>query len=128
MKKIFILTVSLMGLSASAQQQPMTPELLWKLGRVSGLGISNDGKSIIYKVSTPVAEENKSNSEFFGIPVNGGAPVALKEYKLLLKDKYLSPDGKLFLTSKEVKVEKVYGKDYYPELSTSNAQIYDGLN
>lgn len=117
-----------MGLSASAQQQPMTPELLWKLGRVSGLGISNDGKSIIYKVSTPVAEENKSNSEFFSIPVNGGAPVALKEYKLLLKDKYLSPDGKLFLTSKEVKVEKVYGKDYYPELSTSNAQIYDGLN
>ncbi len=128
MKKIFILTVSLMGLSASAQQQPMTPELLWKLGRVSGLGISNDGKSIIYKVSTPVAEENKSNSEFFSIPVNGGAPVALKEYKLLLKDKYLSPDGKLFLTSKEVKVEKVYGKDYYPELSTSNAQIFNGLN
>lgn len=116
-----------MGLSAAAQQ-PMTPELLWKLGRVSGLGISNDGKSIVYKVSTPSVEENKSTTEFFSIPISGGKPTLLNEYKLLLKDKYISPDGKLFLTSKEVKVENVYGKDYYPELEGSNAQIYDGLN
>ena len=52
MKKILLLTFSIMGLSASAQQV-MTPELLWKLGRVSTLGITKDGKNIVYKVAIP---------------------------------------------------------------------------
>ncbi len=116
-----------MGISAAAQQT-MTPELLWKLGRVSALGISKDGKNIVYRVSTPSVEENKSSSKYYTIPVNGGNAVEVKEYKQLLKDKYLSPDGKLQLTHKEVKVEKVLGKDYYPELEQSTVQVYDGLD
>ncbi len=127
MKKIVILTLSLMGISAAAQQI-MTPELLWKLGRVSALGLSKDGKNIVYRVSTPSVEENKSSSKYYTIPVNGGNAVEVKEYKQLLKDKYLSPDGKLQLTHKEVKVEKVLGKDYYPELEKSTVQVYDGLD
>lgn len=116
-----------MGASASAQQK-MTPELLWKLGRVSAQGITTDGKSIIYKVATPSVEENKSNSKYYIIPINGGAAKEITEYKQLLKDKYLSPDGKLQLTSKEVKVEKVNGKDFYPELEKATAQVYNGLD
>ncbi len=116
-----------MGLSGAAQQH-MTPELLWKLGRVSPLGISSDGKNIIYKVSTPSMEENKLNSKTYSIPVNGGKAKEIEDYKELLKDKYVSPDGSLRLTHKEVKVEKVYGKDYYPELEKSTVQIYNGLD
>lgn len=116
-----------MGLSASAQQH-MTPELLWKLGRVSALGISTDGKNIVYKVSVPSVAENKSSSKYYTIPVTGGEAVEVKDYKELLKDKYVSPDGKLFLSFKEVKVEKVNGKDYYPELEKSTVQVYDGLD
>ncbi|WP_159801145.1 S9 family peptidase [Flavobacterium sp. MK4S-17] len=127
MKKILFLTFSLMGLSGAAQQH-MTPELLWKLGRVSPLGISSDGKNIIYKVSTPSMEENKLNSKTYSIPVNGGKAKEIEDYKELLKDKYVSPDGSLRLTHKEVKVEKVYGKDYYPELEKSTVQIYNGLD
>jgi dipeptidyl aminopeptidase/acylaminoacyl peptidase len=127
MKKILFLTFSLMGLSGAAQQH-MTPELLWKLGRVNPLGISSDGKNIIYKVSTPSMEENKLNSKTYSIPVNGGKAKEIEDYKELLKDKYVSPDGSLMLTHKEVKVEKVYGKDYYPELEKSTVQIYNGLD
>ncbi|MGV3461433.1 MAG: alpha/beta fold hydrolase [Flavobacterium sp.] len=127
MKKILLLTLAIMGVSASAQQK-MTPELLWKLGRVSSLGITTDGKSIIYKVSTPDVAENKSNSKFYIIPVNGGAAKEITEYKQLLKDKYVSPDGKLQLTSKEIKVQKVNGKDFYPELEKATAQVYNGLD
>jgi dipeptidyl aminopeptidase/acylaminoacyl peptidase len=127
MKKILLLTVSLMGLSASAQQT-MTPELLWSLGRVSALGISKDGKSVIYKVSTPNAAENKSASKFYSVPVTGGNATELKDTEGLVKDKNLSPDGKLLLTSKEIKVEKVLGSDLYPELAKTTAQVYDGLD
>lgn len=127
MKKILLLSLITMGLSASAQQN-LTPELLWKLGRVSAMGISKDGKSIVYKVSTPNVDENKSASKYYTIPVGGGAATEVTEYKDLLKDQYISPDGKLFLTSKEIKVEKINGKDFYPELDKSTVQIYDGLD
>ncbi|ALM49477.1 peptidase S9 [Flavobacterium psychrophilum] len=127
MKKFLLLTVSIMGLSASAQQV-MTPEQLWKLGRVSALGITKDGKNIVYKVSVPNIEENKSASKFYTIPVNGGTATEVTEYKNLLTDKYVSADGKWALTSNEVKVDKVHGKDFYPELDKSNVQVYDGLD
>ncbi len=127
MKRILILTLSIMGLSASAQKT-MTPELLWSLGRVSAIGISKDGKSVVYKVSTPNVAENKSDSKFYTIPVTGGNATEVKEITALLKDKYLSPDGKFQLTSKEVKVEKFYGNDIYPDLDKTTAQIYDGLD
>lgn len=127
MKKILLLTVSLMGLSASAQQT-MTPDLLWSLGRVSALGISKDGKSVIYKVSTPNVAENKSASKFYSIPLTGGSATEIKETEGLVKDKNLSPDGKLMLTSKEIKVEKLLGSDLHPELEKTTAQVYDGLD
>ena len=40
----------------------------------------------------------------------------------------LSPDGKHILFSKEVKIQKVSGSDFYPDLAKSNVQIYDNLN
>lgn len=127
MKKILILSLSLIGLTAMAQNT-LTPEALWKLGRVSALGISKDGKSVIYKVSTPSMEENKSINKFYSIPVQGGSATELAETKELLPDKNISPDGKYVLSHKEVKIEKVLGKDFYPELEKSNVQVYNGLN
>lgn len=127
MKKILFLTISMIGLNAAAQNV-MTPELLWQLGRVSPLGISKDGKNIIYKVSIPSVEENKSNSKFYSIPVSGGNATEVAEYASLLNDKNTSPDGKLLLASKEIKVGKVLGKDYYPALEKSEVQVYDGLD
>jgi hypothetical protein len=46
MKKFLILIISITSFTMTAQDI-MTPELLWKLGRVSSLGISKDGKNII---------------------------------------------------------------------------------
>lgn len=109
-------------------QQTLTPELLWKLGRVSGLGISKDGKYIAYSVSTPDAAENKSISKTYLLPIAGGKPVAVKSADSLLMNTHLSADGKYKIYSEDVKVNKVFGTDYYPTLSKSNAQIYDGLN
>lgn len=117
-----------MGINSVAAQEVMTPELLWKLGRVTALGISNDGKNIVYKVATPSIEENKSNSKYYTIPVSGGNPTEVTETKNLLKDKNISPDGLYQLSHKEVKLQNVLGKDIYPELDKSNAQVYNGLD
>jgi len=117
-----------MTINALEAQNVMTPELLWKLGRVSALGISKDEKNIVYKVSTPSIEENKSNSKYYTIPVNGGSPNEVTDYKSLLKDKNTSPDAKYIAYHEEVKLDKVLGKDFYPNLDKSEAQIYEGLN
>jgi dipeptidyl aminopeptidase/acylaminoacyl peptidase len=127
MKKILFIPLLMMSLTAMAQNV-MTPELLWKLGRVTPLGISKDGKNIVYKVTTPSVEENKSDSKFYILPINGGNPTEVKDTKNLLKDKNTSPDGKYIVYNEEVKIEKVHGKDFYPELEKSDVQIYDGLN
>ena len=110
------------------QAKQMTPELLWKLGRLSPMGISIDGKSIVYKVTTPSVAENKSDSKYYSIPVSGGVATEISDYKALLKDKNISPDGKYVLYSEEVKIDKVHGKDFYPELEKSNVQVYNGLD
>ena len=116
-----------MSLNAMAQNV-MTPELLWKLGRVTPLGISKDGKNVVYKVSTPSIEENKSNSKFYSLPITGGNSNEIKDTKEVLKDKNISPDGKYIVYNEEVKIDKILGKDLYPELEKSEVQIYNGLN
>lgn len=118
----------IMVASSLSAQKTLTPELLWKLGRVSALGISNDGKNVIYKVTTPSVEENNSNSKTFSIPIKGGVATEITETKGLLKDKNTSPDGKLMLSYKEIKLTNVLGKDLYPALEKADVQVYDGLD
>ncbi|MDI6032256.1 S9 family peptidase [Flavobacterium sp. LB2P84] len=127
MKKVLLIPLLMMSLNAMAQNV-MTPELLWKLGRVAPLGISKDGKNVVYKVTTPSVQENKSDSKFYTLPGNGGNPTEVKDTAALLKDKNVSHDGKYIVYNEEVKIEKVHGKDFYPELEKSDVQIYDGLN
>ncbi|RZJ28151.1 MAG: S9 family peptidase, partial [Flavobacterium sp.] len=122
-----LILVTMTALSARAQNV-MTPETLWKLGRITPLGISKDGKSVVYTVSTPSVTENKSESKHYSIPVNGGNPTEVADYKALLNDRAVSPDGKYISYNEEVKVDKVLGKDYYPELDKSDVQIYNGLD
>jgi dipeptidyl aminopeptidase/acylaminoacyl peptidase len=112
----------------SVAQNVMTPELLWKLGRVSGHGISIDGKYIVYSVSTPNAEENKSKSKIYTIPLEGGTAVEVTNKDSLLGNRNISPDGKYLLFNTEVKIKKILGTDIYPDLSKSNAYVFDNLN
>ncbi len=109
-------------------QNVLTPETLWKLGRITVLGISKDKKNIVYKVATPVMEENKSTSKYYTIPILGGNATEVKETSELLLDKNISPDGQYVLSTQEVKVNKVLGKDFYPELTKSDVQIYTALD
>ena len=116
-----------MSVSATAQTT-MTPELLWKLGRVTGLGISKDGKNVVYKVSTPSVADNKSTSKYFTVPVAGGPSVEVAEHKSLLADKSLSPDGAYKVYHEEVKLQDVLGKELHPDLKKSEAQVYNALD
>src|SRR6266498_182624 len=126
-KRIVSVCLLLLPFFAIAQNK-MTPELLWKLGRVTGVGISKDGKYVVYSVSTPDADSNKSKKKSYLMPVTGGTATEVKNPDSLVNNKNLSPEGKYLLSNKEVKVKKISGSDYYPELTKSNAYIFDDLN
>ncbi len=140
-KNIFIpLFILMIGISSCYAQKEavvvtepqrmdvMHPELLWKLGRVSGIGLTKDGRSVIYSVATPDMEANKFNTAFYSVAVKGGEPVKLESYEALIRDKNVSPDGQYKIYDKPVKVEPVFGKDLYPELDKSTAHVFNSLN
>ena len=109
-------------------QNVLSPETLWKLSRVSGLGISKDEKYLIYSVSLPMPEENKFVHDNFYIPLSGGTPQETTEPDSFLVNDKISPDGKYLISAEKVKVVKNTGSDLYPGLKKSNVYIFDALN
>ena len=108
--------------------QVMTPELLWKLNRISPVGISNDGKDVVYASTTYSIETNSKTTSYYKVSMANGATSAIDDYKTIFKDSKISPNGQFKIYDEEVKLKSVSGVDNYPELDQSNVQIYDNLN
>lgn len=71
MKKLIFLGLVVLSTNTFAQKS-LTPEMLWKLSRVSGEGLSADKKSVIYGVSNFDLTNNKSERNLYSIPLLGG--------------------------------------------------------
>ncbi|MGB4846264.1 MAG: prolyl oligopeptidase family serine peptidase, partial [Ferruginibacter sp.] len=95
---------------------------------VSGLGISADGKHVLYSVSTPDASANKSSRKTYAVPVTGGNSIPIDNADSMLINEKISPDGKYMISNAEVKIKKMTGKELYPDLQKSNVYIFDNLN
>jgi len=106
----------------------MSPEKLWLLGRVSGLGITTDGREVVYRVSLPEMEKNSFQRQLFATDIQTGTTRPIQDLSGIIPDKHLSPDGKYKLSASPVKIENILGKDRYSDLSASNVQIYDELD
>ena len=126
---ILILSVCMLSLNlmVSAQER-MTPELLWKLNRVSAIGISKDKKYVVYNVSTPNVADNKSSSKKYIISLQDEKVQLITNPDSLINDNSISPDGKYKLSDDAVKIKNIKGEDFYPELTKSNVYIFDNLN
>ena len=128
MKRILLATLSVIATTATAQDKVMTKELLWQLGRVSPVGITEKGDYLIYKVGTPNVENNSIDYKTYQVTLDGKRIKELEKTDGLFKDRNLSSDGKYKLSAEEVKVNKVLGKDRYPNLTEANVYVYDALD
>src|SRR5690606_9143079 len=95
MKKILLffflacMAISATSITTSAQDQVMTPELLWKLGRVSFVSQSPDKESIIYRVTYIDISTEKSQSNYYLYNLKNKSVTevsSLKEYSLVQWD------------------------------------------
>ena len=127
MKKFLFLLISISYLNSQAQEN-LSPEMLWKLGRVSGIGISTNKQYLVYSVNIPNIELNKGNIKTYKLSLNGGNPEEISSTDNLIENSKLSADGKYMISSDAVKIKNISGADFYPSLSKSNVQIYESLN
>jgi dipeptidyl aminopeptidase/acylaminoacyl peptidase len=127
MKKFLFLVISISYLNSHAQEN-LSPEMLWKLGRVSGIGISTNKQYLVYSVNIPNIELNKGNSKTYKLSLNGGNPEEISSTDNLIENSKISADGKYMISSDAVKIKNISGADFYPSLTKSNVQIYESLN
>ena len=116
MKKFITLFAVMLLPAMLFSQNLLTPELLWKLGRVNATGISKDKEYIIYSVSVPDVSQNKNSTKIYRIPINGGTAEEINNADTLVYNNHISPDGKWKISDSDVKIMNVYGSDFYPDL------------
>ncbi|MDR0368765.1 MAG: S9 family peptidase [Bacteroidales bacterium] len=79
----------------SAQETNIyTPELLWKLGRVSEAAVSPDGKQILFGITYYDVPENKGNRDLYIMPIDGGQYQQLTHTEYSEYNAVWRPDGK----------------------------------
>jgi dipeptidyl aminopeptidase/acylaminoacyl peptidase len=79
MRKIGTLILALTCYISFAQSETMTPDLLWKLGRVSLETVSPDGKQFIYGITTYNTNENKGSRDLYRMDASGKNKVQLTD-------------------------------------------------
>lgn len=110
-------------------QEVMNQKTLVELNRVSPIGISTDQKNVIYAVSKVDVEANTKSTKTFVLPLTGGTPKEIKDVSdFIIGGNKISNDGKWKLVSEDVKIDPVFGTDFYPNFKQSNVQIYNDLN
>ncbi len=55
----------------------MTPELMWKFGRLGSFTLSPDGTSVLYTITQVELKTEARKTDIFKIPSGGGEPVKL---------------------------------------------------
>jgi len=93
MKKYIILFI-LLAISTTAFSQRFSPEIMWKLGRISEASLSPDGKQIIFGTAFYNLEKNKGNRDIFIITAEGGTPVRITDSQFSEYNAIWRPDGK----------------------------------
>lgn len=113
MKKFITLFLISLSITLSAQSQTLlTPEFLWKLGRVSDPQISEDGKNILYNVRYYDVAENKGQSDIYRVSSDGKTIVRITSTQNASESSARwMPDGKIAYLSDALGTVSLYITD-----------------
>jgi dipeptidyl aminopeptidase/acylaminoacyl peptidase len=97
MKRLYFILFSLAMIPQTetvAQNQQLTPELLWKIGRVTLDCVSPDGQQVVYGVTRYDVPTNKSGRALYLVNIQGGDIRLLTDPEKTSADAEFHPDGK----------------------------------
>lgn len=72
MKKLLVAFFFSLPFITMAQNKLMSPELLWSLGRVSSVAVSQDNQQLLYRVTHFNVKENNSRSRYYFLDLQSG--------------------------------------------------------
>jgi dipeptidyl aminopeptidase/acylaminoacyl peptidase len=90
---IFLCLLMLASAPTTAQTQRLTPELLWKIGRVGLECVSPDGQQAVYGVQRFDMAANSGQRALYLVRVSDGDTQALTDGKHVDSDAEFHPDG-----------------------------------
>ncbi|NCI46357.1 S9 family peptidase [Sediminibacterium soli] len=129
MKPFVISALAVLLFSTAGAQQRLTPEKLWQLGRVSGIGLSKDRQLLVYSVGIPDKKENRIVRKTYLMATSGGESMPLTQpMDSVMTNRMVSPNGKYLVFTRETPVMKVTGAELYPDLPKANVYVYNSLN
>lgn len=94
MSKIAALLLMLTTTTALTAQSKLTPELLWKIGRVNLEDVSPNGQLAVYSVTRYDVAENKSVKRLFVVNIASGDTQPITPDNLKSGDAQFTPDNK----------------------------------
>ena len=95
MKQLLIISITVLLIAPlQSQNQHLTPENLWKIGRLGLDDISPDGKTALYGVTYYDIEKNSGNRDLYIIPTKGGIPKKITAFDQHEYNGQYRPDGK----------------------------------
>lgn len=116
----FILSAPVLAQTASDTENLMTPELLWKLGRLGGADFSADGKIAAYTVRNYELKENTGTTDLFIVDIQSGRSRKLLSNWVSIGNLQFGSSKfgeRIFITGREKK-----GKDSYNQAWAINPQ------
>lgn len=72
----------------------LSPELLWKLGRIGGMALSPDGKKVLYSLTKYNLKQNKGNTDLYSVLLDGSQTKQLTSIAGAEFNGIWRPDGK----------------------------------
>lgn len=99
--------------SESKPETLMTPELLWKLGRLGHADFSEDGKLAAYTVRNYVLKENSGTTDLYVLDIASGKSRKLLSGWTSIGDLQFGPSKfgeRIFITGRQTKAKKTYSQ------------------
>lgn len=93
MRKLIVIVVAFGVALTAVAQLKMTPETLWRMGRVSGLEVSPNGQQVLYGVTNFNVKDNSSTRHLYLVPVEEGTATKIIDEPGRAYDEQWHPSG-----------------------------------
>jgi dipeptidyl aminopeptidase/acylaminoacyl peptidase len=130
MNKLLFIALTIMSVSLNAQtKQKLTPELLFKLGRVNNPLLSPNGKQLLYEVKHYDLATNKGTNIVYALNLPSQTPIAITDAAANAFDVQWKPDGsKITYLSNESGSVQLWEVDATGKNKTQVSSIEGGIN
>ena len=91
---LLVLVITMIISKSQSQSNIYTPELLWKLGRISELQLSPDGKTLLFGITYYDVEKNKGSRNIWTMSVDGSSLKKITDTEPSEQNAVWRPDGK----------------------------------